>query len=284
MDLKLIGKPGAPEVLLLSGAEALQPLAKKYCLLLPVFGEENTPQERLAALERALIREHGGRVRGLYALGEDAALALRLLHHGNVRVRVTVLEGAFALPEELSAPLPGPVHYWFRKKDKAAQRTRDALKNLAAPLSTVAMKKLPKGMALMDRRPDMALKRLEKAFGGGVTVTCSAMLPGSAESAWREICLSPAGGETLLLTHIEPIRCEDADHVQILEGSSKHLPLWSHLIRLESADRDLTFRTDQIELDAGRLNALAKPLAALYLKEQQLRRRLAGSLRRHALS
>ena len=73
------------------------------------------------------------------------------------------------------------------------------------------------------------------------------------------------------------------EHVQILEGRSNRLTLWSHLIRLERADDELTFVTDQVELDAGRLNSLAVPLAGLYLKEQQLRRRLAMTVGRHAL-
>lgn len=283
MELNVSGKADAPEVLLLSGSEALRALEKRYRLLLPVFDPETDEAERLDALETALRREHGGRIRGLYAAGEDAPTALRLLSRGRVRVRTTVLEGAFALPEGLASPLPGQVVYWFRQKDKAAGKVRDALRGLAAPLSTLAMKKLPKGMRLMDRRPDMAAAQLAKVFGEGVTVTRSAMIPGSVESVWRRLCLSPAGGETALLTQLDPIRCEDADHVQILEGRSNRLTLWSHLIRLERADDELTFVTDQVELDAGRLNSLAVPLAGLYLKEQQLRRRLAMTVGRHAL-
>ena len=195
----------------------------------------------------------------------------------------SITKGVFPLPKTLNSPLPGRIYYWFRKNDKTSQKIRDALKKHAVPLSTVTMKKLRRGKALMDQRPDMAVGLLEKAFGDGVTVTLSDTLPDSPENVWRELSLFPAGGETAVLTKLEPIRCEDDDRVQILEGSSKRLRMWSHMIRLEDAGEDKTRVVDQVELDASRLNVLAKPLAALYLREQQLRRRLALKSGRHAL-
>ena len=280
MDLSVIGKAGAPEVLLLGGAEALRPLEKRYCLLLPVFDEESR-DEKLEALERELLLHHGGRIRGIYALGGDAGLALRLLARGRVRVGTVVLEGDFELPEDLP-PLDSAVTVWYRKKDKAAKKRGDALRELASPLSTLAMKKLPKGMSLSDIRPDLAVLRLEKTYGGGVSVTRAAMVPGSAEEVWRDLCLSPSA-DRVFLSQMEPIRCEDEALSQLVEGSSKHLKRWSHLIRLESADEGLTYVTDQVELDAGKLNALALPLTELYLKVLQLRRSAAMKKKNHAL-
>ena len=278
MKLERIGKADAPEVLLFSGAEALQPLAKKYCLLLPSFDEETTAEAQLAALEKELRLHHGGRIRGVYA--RDAATGLALALRSRACVDVTVVEGGVILPD--TGPCPGEVVYWHRKKDKAAKDTRAALKTIAAPLSTLTMKKLPKGMALADRRPDLALAQLEKAFGGGVTVTRSSMVPGGVERVWRELTLYPAPGESTVLSQIEPVSCDDETHVQLLEGRSKKLKKWSHRIHLESADDSLTYVTDQIELDAGKLNALAAPLTGLYLRLEQQRRRWAVKSR-HAL-
>ena len=282
MKLEMIGKANAPEVLLLSRSEALAPLGKDYGLLLPSFDEEATPEARLAALERELLFAHGGRLRGVYALDGDTALALSLLLHGAVRVEVTVVEGEIAsVPGNAAAA--GRIVYWHRKKDRAAKKTQKALRELASPLSTVTMKKLPKNAALADLRPDIAVKQLEKAFGGGVTVTRAAMVPGSVETVWQELSLSPAGGETALLTQVDPILCADGEHVQILSGSSKKLRFWNHMIRLERADDELTYVTDQIELDAGKLNALAAPLVGLYLKSEQQRRSRLLKKGRHAL-
>ena len=196
---------------------------------------------------------------------------------------VTVLEGEVVLPADAAAVHPGKVVYWHRKKDKAAKKTKETLKALARPLSTVTMKKLPKDSSLALMRPDMAVEQLGKVLGGGVTITRAGMLPGDMESVWRDLTLSPAG-ESALLERMEPILCEDDDHVQILEGSSKKLRMWSHMVRLERADDDLTFITDQIELDAGKLNGLFAPVAGLYLRMEQLRRTQHLKKNRHALS
>ena len=283
MNLESTGKAGAPEVLLLSDAQALQMLGKHYCLLLPSYDEETTPEAQLAALEREIQLSHGGRIRGVFARDADTALALGLYLHGAVRVGVTVLEGEVVLPADAAAVHPGKVVYWHRKKDKTAKKTKEALKALARPLSTVTMKKLPKDSSLALMRPDMAVEQLGKVLGGGVTITCAGMLPGDMESVWRDLTLSPVG-ESALLERIEPILCEDDDHVQILEGSSKKLRMWSHMVRLERADDDLTFVTDQIELDAGKLNGLFTPVAGLYLRMEQFRRTQRLKKDRHALS
>lgn len=61
-------------------------------------------------------------------------------------------------------------------------------------------------------------------------------------------------------------------HVQLLEGSSDKLKSWSHLIRLEKTEDGQTLATDQVELDAGKLNGIAATLSELYIKAEQLRR------------
>ena len=281
MELQLLGKSGAPELLLLGGSETLVTLKDRYLLLLPVFGDGETEEERLAALEKVLLSEHAGRIRGVYAAGDLAPLALRLYANRKVRIRSVVAEGCFTVPEELSAPLPGPVWYWFRKKDKAAKKIREALKGIASPLNTLCMKKLPKDMTLADIRPDVAAARLEAVFGGGVSVTRSGLVPDDVDTVWERLTLDPPGAEAVLLADMRPIVCEDDSHVQLIEGSSDKLKSWSHLIRLEKAESGQTRITDQVELEAGKLNGIAATLSELYIKAEQLRRTLTA--KRHAL-
>ena len=282
MELHLIGKPDAPALLLLGSSPALEPLKKACLLLLPSFTEETSEDEKVAALEKELLLSHGGRIRGVYAFGSSAGLALRLYARGRVRMRAAVVESAVSLPDGL-AEMPGPVWYWYRKKDRKAKQIREALKPLAHPLNTLCMKKLPEGAALTDIRPDLAAGRLSALFGGGMSVTRSGMVPGSRESVWEHLTLRPVGPEAVLLTRIKPVRCEDGEHVQLVEGSSNKLAYWSHMIRLEAADDALTYVTDQVELDAGKLNGLAAQLTGLYLREEQLRRTLAMKAARHAV-
>ena len=281
MELQLIGKADAPKLLLLGAPDALAALKDSYLLLLPSF-TERSEEEKLAALEKALLLEHGGRIRGIYAYGEAASLALGLYARRRVRMRAVVLESIPALPEELPG-LPGPVWYWFRKKDRSAKKIREALKGAALPLSTLCMKKLPKETALADVRADLAAARLKAVFGGGVCVTRAGMVPGRMEALWDRLTMQPAGAEAALLTKQSPIVCDEEEHIQILEGSSDRLSYWSHLIRLEEADDELTYVTDQVELEAGKLNGLASPLSELYLWTEHLRRTLAMKKVRHAL-
>ena len=283
MELQAVGKADAPELLLLGGVESLITMKKNYLLLLPHFDSEGSEEEKLAALEQVLISRHAGRIRGVYACGEGAPLALRLFANRRVRMRGVVVEGNFTVPEGLSVPLPGPVWYWFRKKERAAKKIREALKDAASPLNTLCMKKLPKDMTLADIRPDLAAAHLEAAFGGGVSVTRSGLVPGDVENVWERLTLDRPGAETVLLTEMRPIVCEDSEHVQLLEGSSGKLKAWSHLIRLEKADGGQTRVTDQVELDAGRLNGLAAPLSELYFRAERLRRTLAMKRSRDAL-
>ncbi len=282
MELHLIGKPDAPALMLLGSSPALEPLKKSCLLLLPSFTEEATEDEKLAALEKELLLHYGGRIRGVYAFGSAAGLALRLYASGRVRMRAVVVENAVSLPDGLTR-MSGPVWYWYRKKDKNAKRIRETLKALARPLNTLCMKKLPAGAALADVRPDLAVGRLSALFGGGVSVTSAGMVSGSPEKVWEYLTLRPVGPETALLTRMSPVLCEDGEHVRLVEGSSKKLAFWSHLVRLEKADDDLTYVTDQVELDAGKLNGLAAPLTGLYLREERLRRTLAMKNTGHAV-
>ena len=268
--------------MLLGVSPAYEPLKKACLLLLPSFTEEVTEDEKLAALEKELLLNFGGRVRGIYAFGASAGLALRLYARGRIRMRAAVVESVVSLPDGLPE-MPGPLWYWFRKKDKNAKKIKETLKTLSHPLNTLCMKKLAEGAALADVRPDLAVGRLSALFGGGVCVTHTGMGPGSREDVWDQLTLQPVGPETALLTRMSPVLCEDEEHVQIVEGSSKKLAFWSHLISLEKADDALTYVTDQVELDAGKFNGLASPLTGLYLKAEHLRRSLAMKKAGHAL-
>ena len=84
MELHLIGKPNAPALVLLGSSPALEPLKKTCLLLLPSFAEEATEDEKLAALEKELLLHYGGRIRGVYAFGSSAGLALRLYAGGRL--------------------------------------------------------------------------------------------------------------------------------------------------------------------------------------------------------
>ena len=91
-------------------------------------------------------------------------------------------------------------------------------------------------------------------------------------SVWRELCRRPAGRAVSRLTEMAPLRQDDETRTQLLEGRSGKLALWRHAVTLAPLGDDRTECTDQVELDAGKLNAAAKPLAELYLKLLQVQR------------
>lgn len=282
MEMRTYGKPDAPAVLLLGDdafpdalADIPEGLEKNYCLLVPAFDAAETADLRREALESHLLELFAGRIRGAYGLRGGATLLLSLLSHGRVRIGVSVLEGAFSLPEEPLGSGAGQIHCWVNAKDKAAAAAKKALAKQVSTLSTLTMKKLRPEQCFADVRPDLMIKRLNAAFGPGVTVTVSTVFPQSAERVWADVSAHPAGSAVTRITQTEPLQRCDGERVLVFNGKSGVLKRWSRLTRLESLGGDGAILTDQVELDAGKLNALAKPLAALYLKALHARRRRA---------
>ena len=73
-------------------------------------------------------------------------------------------------------------------------------------------------------------------------------------------------------------------HPKFDDGATVYAGLIEELDKaLEKADDALTYVTDQVELDAGKLNGLAVPLTGLYLREEHLRRSLAMRNTGHAV-
>jgi len=285
MELHITGKADAPAILLIPDrdmdasalAAALGALEKDYQLLIPSFAADEPDGEISAALESALGQQFAGRIWGAYGLRRGAGLLLALLARGSVRVRTAVLEGAFALPE---SPLPRESRYicWKNARDRAAKKSWQALKKQLPGVYSLTMKKMKKGEDLLSLRPDVMAKRLQSAFGAAAVVSRSAVLPQRTDKVWRQLCLHPDKEELARLTEKEPLRRDADNRTQLLEGSGGGLKLWSHWVRLESLGQDGTICTDQVELDAGRFNALAKPAARLYLG--YIQRRRARALRK----
>lgn len=280
MELHTFGAPESPAVLLIPaagmGADDLRTvtsaLEKSFRLLLSVREPGETEETFLSALEEALIQDCAGYVRGGYGLREGAGLLLSLVQRGRIHVDNTFLEGAFSLP---AGPLPerrGRIWCWTAKRDKAAKKARKALEKTAGKVSTLTMKKLRAGQAMADLRPDLMAKQLRKALGDGVTVRVTAVLPQRAEQVWRQVGRLPAGKAELSLGALEPLRRDGAQRVQELRGAGERVAAWNHVTRLEDLGPDGTICTDQMEISAGKLNGLAKPLAKLYLRGLQRRR------------
>ena len=283
MDIRTMGKPGAPAVLLLGNAddsfallsETFTGLEKEYFLLFPVFDTSEDREARARALETALLEGYAGRIWGAYGLREGAALLLDVFVRGRIFCRTAVLEGAFALSGPVYGNAVGRMICWINAKDKAAKASWEALRGRVRGVSSLTMKKLKKDRTFGEIRPDLAVKRLKKEFGTAVIVTSTDVLPQRSETVWRELNTHVPRAELKALKEKEPTLCLSDDYVMIQNGRSPRLSHWSHMTRLESLGEDGTICTDQVELDAGKLNALAKPLAALYLKALHARRRRA---------
>ena len=291
MELHICGRNDGAVVLLLGGAgidadallSRMPKLEKTYYLLVPVFSADESEDARLDALEQMLTEQFSGRIWGGYGLAEGAGLLLRLVLRGSIRLRACVLEGAFAAGEGIGGgPTETKLIHWAGAKDKAAKKTREALLEAVPSLNRLTIKKLPKGECFAAARPDLAEARLIRDLGQCVTVTRTAVLDGSVEDIWERMRLYPTG-DAALVGRIDRLRFDREKRTHLLKGSSKKLRLWSHQVRLESLGEDGTIRTDQVELDAAKLNAVYRPLAGLLLKKEQ--RALARALKRgrHAL-
>jgi len=272
MEFEKAGKAGNPAVLLLtegSPAEifsALKGLEKEYRLL--SAPADTSP----AALEDALLRECCGILWGAYGLHAGADILLRLLAGGRVRARTAVLEGAFTLPDSPALPAGGRLICWMGGKDKAAKKSWQDLGEAVSPIDSLTIKKLPKKESLLSFRPDVAADRLKKAFGPGVSVQRTARMARSADRVWTYLCANPPEKELALLRHSEPPVLDEEQRLCLLEGRSDKLRIWVHATRVEALGRGRSVCTDRIDFDAGKLNAVARPLAELYLTLLQFRR------------
>ena len=271
MEFERSGNAGAPAVLLLTDRppaetlEKLPGLEKDYCLL---AAPADTAAE---ALEAALLRETDGLVWGAYGLHAGADALLRLLSRGRVRVRTAVLEGAFAMPDTPPDPRNCRVICWIGGRDKAAKKSWQDYGHSASPADSLTIKKLPKKESLLSYRPDVAAQQLKKAFGTAVCVRRVSTLEHSPEQVLRFLEENPFYRERSVLTKIRPVERIHESGLQLLQGSSDKLSVWIHATRVDRQDGK-TVCVDRIELEAGRLNAAAKPLAELYLTLLQLHR------------
>lgn len=276
MELTVCGKAELPAVLLLppagmSGEELcrrLPGLEKQYRLLYPA--------SPLSAdeLREALGRAGAERLWGAYGLREGATALLELLSRG-CAVRTAVVEGPFTLPERSLRGYGGTLVCWKGGKNKKAKKSWEALKKDVPRLRSLTLGKLKAKQDYLSLRPDLMAKRLCATFGAARTVRLTHTLPRTPETVWRELCRRPAGSAVAKLTEMRPLRQDDENLTQLLEGRGGKLSLWSHQVALSPLGDDRTVCTDQVELEAGKLTPAAAILAKLYLRGEQKRRRAA---------
>ena len=277
MELRAMGKPDGPAVLLLpapgAGAEELcrwlAPLAGAYRLLIP------SPDADAETMERLLLHQGDSRLWGAWGLREGAALLLSVLERGRVDCRTAVLEGAFPLPAEVRGRYRGTLIFWKGGKDKKAKKTWQELKKSYPALRSLTLGKLKGKQDYLSVRPDLMAKRLLATFGTAVEIRVTDTLPGSADRLWRRLDRRPVGAVERTLEELSPIRVDDEAMERRMEGHSSRLTLWSRSVRLTPLGDNAAECSDRVELDAGKLNAVAAPLAKLYLRaEARARRKL----------
>lgn len=281
MELRSVGKKDRPAVLLLAGkawepddlAAALKDLKKHYRLLIPVFEAEENAGARLPELEDALAEECVGTLWGAYGLSDGAGELMSLLSRERLRIRTPVVEGAFPLPEELPAD-PGVLRCWTGARDKAGKKTLEALRARGGHVAALTLKKLPKGKDTLSYCPGIAAAQMKKAFGEAVCVSRTSVLPAGREQVWRLLRSGPDVRESSRLERAEPLRADEPEGILIYEGSSRVLPVWSHVIRLEPTGKGLTRCTDQILFRAAENNNGMKRSVRRYLIYLQLVRSL----------
>ena len=281
MELRSVGKKDRPAVLLLAGKEwaaddvasALKGLKKDYRLLIPVYEAEESAGVRLIELEDALMADCVGMLWGAYGLGDGAEELLSLLGRERLRLRTGVVEGAFSLPEDaLSAP--GELRCWTGAKDKAAKKTLEALRSRGGHAAALTLKKLPRGKSTLAYCPGIAATQMKKAFGQALCVRRTAVLPAGRDEVWRLLRSGPDVRESSRLEKAAPLRADEETGVLVYEGSSPTLPVWNHVIRLESTGKGLTRCTDQILFRAGENSKGMKRSVKRYLLYLQLTRSL----------
>lgn len=278
MEFRTFGKPDNPAVLLLPdkdmGWEALYAPLKKlessFCLVLADPAPAESPDQRLAGVERRLLEHFAGRVWGAYGLGEGGTLLLELAARQTVRVRTMVIDGAEALPAQPLSAFPGRIVYWYGSRDRAAKKLLKPLRSAFPELYTVKLKKLKAGERFLDIRPDKMTKRLKRTFGPARVVTMTTLLDGSAEAVWQLILRRDHNAAEKLTDAAEVLR-KDEEHILILEGKSSLSGHWSHLFRLEALSPGVTLCTEQLELSGGPLGAIAALRAKKLLKKEHRR-------------
>lgn len=281
MEKRTFGKPGAPAVLLVSDRSmsavalhnALAALEKNYLVLSPAFSEEESIHARVQALEDWIQKDFTGRVWAAYGLREGGLVLLELLCRNKVRIRTAVTEGVQEMPSASLKAFPGKLYFWYGTKDRKTKRVLKTLRKDLPSLRTVSLKKLRSGQDFPSIRPDLMVKRLEKAFGKARTVSVSTVINASRPQLWRLIFDRPETGRiSRRLTDGLPLEREEETYTQVVEGRTPLLSHWSHLTRLDSLGSGATKFTDQVEVSAGFLTGGAAKFAGLYLKRQQKKR------------
>ncbi len=280
MKLKETGKIGGSFILLwpeagtaVETAAPIRALEQNYRMLVPEFTQEETAEQRIADVERELLKSYDGRIRGAYGLRSGGTELLAMLAQGRIRVRTVIVEGSVDVPADGLKAFTGTLFHWKGSRDKAAKKSCEALRRSFPALRTLTMKKLKAGQNFCLIRSDIMLKRIETAFGSAGTVRVSTLVPQSTALVWRHINRRPAGNKALsALKTMEPLRRTDEDHTQIIDGSVSGVPLWSHMTRVEPCGDFGTVCIDQVEISAGPLTPAAAKAAAVYLKAVQKHR------------
>lgn len=280
MELRETGKSGAAVVLLWEDGDSgaafapvVRALEKTYRVLVPAFAPEETPDERVAAVEAAILGAYDGRIWGAYGLRRGGEALLALLSRGGVRIRTAIVEGALAVPAQGLKNYSGTLVHWKGSRDKGAKKTWETLRRNVPALRSLTLRKLKVEQDFVSIRPDLMAKRLAKAFGSAGTVRVSTLVPHSAARAWRQLNRRPAGKALGRLQTMLPLRRTDEDRTQIIEGTAKGVPLWSHMTRIESCGERGAVCVDQVEIAAGPFTPAAMRFAEIYLKAVQKSRK-----------
>lgn len=280
MELRETGKNGAAVVLLWAddGTDAafapiIRTLEKTYRVLVPVFAPEETTGERVAAVEAAILRTCDGRIWGAYGLRRGGDAILTLLSRGNMRIRTAIVEGALTVPTQGLGDCSAAIIHWKGSRDKGAKKTWEELHREIPALRSLTLRKLKAGQDFVSVRPDLMAKRLAKSFGAAGVVRVSSLVPHSAARAWRQLNRRPAGKALGRLQTMRPLRRTDEDRTQIIEGTAKGVPLWSHMTHIEPCGERSAVCVDQVEIAAGFLTPAAVRFTEIYLKAVQNRRK-----------
>ncbi len=273
MELMIRGQENAPTLLLIPAkgmpAEALyaplQELEKTYRLIL-ADGAGSA-----ADLEKLLLAQGLDRLSGAYGLREGGTLLLALLAGGRVRVRTAVTEGPFALPRKGLFPETGNIVCWRGGKDKKAKKSLDALRKVRPSVSSHVLGKLKSGQDFVSICPDRMVARIRATFGSAVIVTAASSLPQDVGKVWAQIHAPETSFPLVPPADIVSERRED--YTLVREGSTKTVPVWSHMTRLRPVAGEATECLDQVEVDAGKLRAAAVPLTKLFLARDRKNRR-----------
>lgn len=262
MEFHTYGKPDNPALLLIPAGDMdpaalygpLKALEKHYYLLLPAFSPAESPERRVEGLEECLQDHFTGRIWGAYGLDEGGSLLLSLLSRDTVQIRTAIADGSLTLPPE---PLPGDgrVMYWYGSRNKAAKKLLKTFRERCPRLQTLQLKKLRAGERFLDIRPDQMAKRLRKAFGTAKLVNLTVLLNINTGMLWEHLMQRDHQTAERLKTQAVVTARADTLTLQI-EGRSTLSKHWSHRLRLEALEENLTLCTHQLELSGGAFPAV----------------------------